>query len=152
MVQLAVAGSRIAPVVSASPTLDGRPEVIVDVDVRDGLFSVQLRNIGPRPAFEVQTRFDPPLSGLGGRKPMSGLRLFNSLDFMAPGKAFEQFVDPLDVYLARQAPLRFTVTVAYRDRGGHRYEESMVHDLRVYMELGQARVVPGREGDEHAEN
>lgn len=138
---------------TASPTLDGRPEVIVDVDVCDGLLSVHLRNIGPRPAFEVQTRFDPPLSALGGRKPLAALRLFTGLDFMAPGKAFEQFVDPLDAYVARQAPLRFTATVTYRDRGGHRYEEAMVHDLRVYLELGQARVVHERRaGDDDGQN
>lgn len=125
----------------------------MDVGVRDGLFSLHLRNIGPRPAFEVQTHFDPLLSGLGGRKPLAGLRLFAGLDFMAPGKAFEEFIDPLDVYVARQAPLRFTATVTYRDRAGHKYEESMVHDLRVYMEIGQARVVPGRcGGDDNAEN
>ena len=128
-----------------APTLDGRPEVILDVEVRDGLFSIQLRNIGPRPALAVTTTFDKPMSGLGGSKSISGLRLFAGLDFMAPGKLFEQYVDPLAVYAARKQPMRFTATVSYRDRDGRAYEESMVHDLRVYMELGQAHAAPVRE-------
>lgn len=124
-----------------SPPLDGRPEVIVDVDVCDGLFSIQLRNIGPRPAFAVTTTFDKPLSGLGGSKSISGLRLFENLAFMAPGKVFEQFVDPLAVYASRGEPMCFTATVCYHDREGRRYEEAIVHDLRVYAELGRARTV-----------
>jgi hypothetical protein len=119
------------------PTLDGRPEVILDVEVRDGLFSITLRNIGPRPALAVTTRFDPPLTALGGTKTLAALRVFRELAFMAPGKAFEQFVDPLAAYVARQAPLRFTATITYRDRDDRAYEESMTHDLRVYLELGQ---------------
>lgn len=125
------------------PTLDGRPEVILDVEVRHGLFSVTLSNIGPRPALAVTTTFDAPLTALGGTKKLAGLRVFRELPFMAPGKVFEQFVDPLAVYVARQAPLRFTATITYKDREDRAYEESMTHDLRVYLELGQAVTVVG---------
>jgi len=123
------------------PTLDGRPEVILDVAVRDGLLSVTLSNIGPRPALAVTTTFDAPLTALGGTKKLAGLRVFRELAFMAPGKVFEQFVDPLAAYVARQAPLRFTATITYKDREDRAYEESMTHDLRVYLELGQATTV-----------
>jgi hypothetical protein len=124
----------------AFPQLDGRPEVVVDVDVSDGLFSILLRNIGPRPALDVKTTFDTPFTGLGGRKAITTMRVFKGVDFMAPGKVFEQFVDPLSAYAARREPLLIKATVVYRDRAGHAYEETMTHDLRVYMELGQARV------------
>lgn len=116
--------------------------MIVDVDVHDGLFSIVLGNIGTRPALAVSTRFDVPLHGLGGAKKISSLRVFRELAFMAPGKRFRQFVDELPAYAERQAPLRFTATVTYQDRDGRTYEESMVHDLRVYLELGQARRAP----------
>jgi hypothetical protein len=123
------------------PPLDGRPEVIVDVDVREGLFSISIRNIGSRPALAVKTTFDKPFTGLGGRKDIAGMRVFKSVAFMAPGKVFEQFVDPLAAYAARRQPMVITATVTYRDRNGHKYEETMTHDLRVYMELGQARLM-----------
>jgi hypothetical protein len=125
----------------AAPQLDGRPEVIVDVDVRDGLFSILLRNIGTRPALAVKTTFDKPFTGLDGRKAITTMRVFKGVAFMAPGKVFEQFVDPLPAYAARKEPLLIKATVAYRDRAGHAYEEAMTHDLRLYLELGQARVV-----------
>ncbi len=124
----------------AAPQLDGRPEVVVDVDVRDGLFSILLRNIGPRPALAVKTTFGKPFTGLGGRKAITTLRVFRNVAFMAPGKVFEQFVDPLAAYAARKQPMLLRATVSYRDRSGYRYEETMTHDLRVYLELGQARV------------
>ncbi len=126
---------------AAAPQLEGRPEVVIDVDVRQGLLSILLRNIGPRPALDVRTSFDKPFTGLGGRKAITNLRVFKRLAFMAPGKTFEQFVDPLAAYHARKQPLLITATVTYRDRSGARYEESMTHDLRVYLELGQARVI-----------
>lgn len=112
----------------------------MDVDVRDGLFSLLLRNIGPRPALAVTTTFAQPFTGLGGHKAITTLRVFRNVAFMAPGKTFEQFVDPLAAYAARKQPLLLKVTVRYRDRLGHRYEETMTHDLRVYLELGQARI------------
>ena len=121
---------------------DDRPEVIVDVDVRDGLFSILLKNIGARPALDVTTVFDEAFSGLGGRKAITSMRVFQGVAFMAPGKTFEQFVDLLHDYARRKEPLTISATVTYRDGAGNTYKEKISHDLRVYLELGQARVVP----------
>ena len=102
----------------AAPQLDGRPEVVVDVDVRDGLFSILLRNIGPRPALAVKTRFDKPFTGLGGRKAITTLRVFTGVAFMAPGKVFEQFVDPLTA--SRSLTRAWNWSRRYREDGSSR--------------------------------
>jgi hypothetical protein len=124
----------------ALPTDQRRPEVIVDFTCRDGLLFVILKNIGARSAYRVTTRFDKPFAGLGGEKPIAGLRLFRRLDFMAPGKEFCQLVDPLAVYMKRREPARLTATIEYRDREGGRFEDVITHDLRIYQDLGEIRL------------
>ena len=124
-----------------------RPEVIVDFSVEDGLLSVHLKNIGRRSAYRVATKFDKAFYGLNGRKCISEMRLFRRLDFMAPEKQFSQFVDALPSYAKRKEPLRLKATVSYRDREGNRFEDTMVHDLRIYLELGQAKSIKANKGD-----
>jgi hypothetical protein len=116
-----------------------RPEVIVDFTVEDGLLSVCLKNIGCRSAYQVKTEFDKPFYGLNGEKYISGMRHFQRLDFMAPGKEFCQFIDALATYARRKEPLTIKATVTYRDREGNSYEDAIRHDLRIYLELGRAK-------------
>lgn len=75
------------------------------------------------------------------------MRLFRRLDFMAPGKQFSQFVDALPNYAARKQPLNLKAIVSYRDREGNRFEDTMAHDLRIYVELGHAKLNKARKGE-----
>jgi hypothetical protein len=124
----------------------GRPEVIVDFTVEDGLLAIHLKNIGGRSAYAVKTTFDRRFHGLGGQKCISEMRLFRQLEFMAPGKDLSQFVDVLANYAKRKEPMRIAATLSYRDREGNRYEDRIVHNLRIYLELGQAKMIRKREG------
>lgn len=123
-----------------------RPEVILDFEVEDGLLTIHLKNIGGRPAYAVKTTFDRRFHGLDGQKCISEMRLFRRLEFMAPGKDLSQFVDVLANYAKRKEPMRIGATLSYRDREGNRYEDRMVHNLRIYLELGQAKMIRKREG------
>ena len=123
-----------------------RPEVIVDFAVEDGLLTIHLKNIGGRSAYAVKTTFDRRFHGLDGEKCISEMRLFRRLEFMAPGKDLSQFVDVLANYAKRKEPMRIGATLSYRDREGKRYEDRMVHNLRIYLELGQAKMIRKREG------
>lgn len=117
-----------------------RPEVIIDFAVEDGLLTVGLRNVGGTSAYRVRTLFDRPFCGLSGEKSISGMRLFRGLDFLPPQKEYRQFIDRLQTYAKRKEPMRIRATVSYRDRDGNRYEETIAHDLRVFLELGQAKL------------
>jgi hypothetical protein len=127
------------------PTTDStsvsRPEVIVDFVVDDGLLTIQLKNIGSRSAYLVKTEFDKPFYGLGGAKCISEMRVFRKVDFMPPGKEFSQFVDSLSGYAKRKQPMRVVATVSYRANDGSQFQDRIVHDLRVYLELGQATLI-----------
>lgn len=123
-----------------------RPEVILDFDVEEGLLTICLKNIGSRSAYAVKTTFDRRFYGLDGQKCISEMRLFRHLEFMAPGKNLSQFVDVLANYAKRKQPMRITATLSYRDREGKRYEDRIVHNLRIYLELGQAKILRKHEG------
>jgi hypothetical protein len=131
---------------AANNLLQHRPEVIVDFSVEAGMLTISLKNIGDASAYVVRTEFDKPLYGLSGEKCISRMRLFRRLEFMPPGKEFCQFVDMLPAYAKRKEPLRIKATINYRDREGNRYEDSMTHDLRVYLELGHAKLSRETEG------
>ena len=124
-----------------------RPEIIVDFTVDDGLLSVRLKNVGGSSAYRVRTSFDKPFNGLGGEKCISSMRVFRQAPFIPPGKEFYQFVDLLVRYVKRKEPLRIKATVSYLDRDRNRYQETMAHDLRIYLELGRARIVQVKEGE-----
>ncbi len=123
-----------------------RPEVIVDFAVDEGILSVCSKNIGDRSAYRVRTVFDKPFYGLDGAKCISRMRVFREVAFMPPGKEFCQFVDMLGPYAKRKEPMQLKATVSYRDRAGNRYEDVMAHDLRICLDLGQARLTSARAG------
>jgi hypothetical protein len=122
-----------------------RPEVIVDFKVEDTMLSVCLKNIGRGSAYVVKTEFDKDFYGLNGEKCISRMRLFRRVDFMPPGKEFCQFVDILPRYAKRREPMRLKATISYKNREGTRYVEKVAHDLRIYLELGQAKFSTQRE-------
>lgn len=115
--------------------------MIIDFAVEEGLLTVGLKNVGGTSAYHVRTAFDKPFRGLGGEKSISGMRLFRGLDFIPPEKEYRQFVDRIQVYANRKEPMRIKATVSYRDRDGNQYEETILHDLRIFLELGQAKPI-----------
>ena len=119
----------------------GRPEVLVDFTVRDGLLWVHLRNVGDGSAHQVATAFDCPFHGIERSKAIPAMRLFRKVEFMPPGKAFDHFIDTLAGYVRRKQPLQLVATVRYRDGAGQRFEARCAHDLRVYLELRTAGVI-----------
>ena len=127
--------------VSHENLVNSRPEVIVDVTLDEGLLTIHLKNIGVRPAYAVKTVFDKPFHGLDGKKCISAMRVFRNLEFMAPGKDLSQFIDVAASYVRRKEPMRLAATISYRDGEGKRYQERIVHNLRTYLELGQAKII-----------
>jgi hypothetical protein len=117
-----------------------RPEIIVDFLCEQGLLFLKLKNIGARSGYKVSTKFDKPLYGLDGQKSISEMQLFRRLEFIPPGKEFVQLVDPVVSWFKRRHPSRLTIQLTYRDREGHRFEERIVHDLRIYQDLGHTNL------------
>lgn len=113
-----------------------RPEIIVDFVCEQGLLYIVLKNIGARSGYKVSTEFDKPFHGLGGQKCISAMHLFHRLEFIPPGKEFVQLIDPVASWFKQRRPSRITAQISYRDREGNRFQEHIVHDLRIYQDLG----------------
>jgi hypothetical protein len=111
-------------------------EVILDVVFDHGLLFLVVENLGERPAHGVRVKFDRPFSGLGGTKKMQRLTLFRKLEFLAPRKAIEVFLDRSDSYFARNEPTQLTAVVSWRTPEGVRRSATIHHDLEIYRDLG----------------
>jgi hypothetical protein len=111
-------------------------DVIVDVVFERGLLFLVVANIGDHPARSVRVRFEQPFAGLGGAKKMHRLALFRRLEFLAPRKSIEVFLDRSDAYFARDEPTELTARVTWRTLDGARHAATIHHDLEIYRDLG----------------
>jgi hypothetical protein len=112
------------------------PEVILDVVFERGLLFLVVANIGDRPALRVRIRFEQPFTGLGGTKKMQRLALFRRLEFLAPGRSIEAFLDRSASYFAREEPTQLTAALSWRTPEGERRASTIHHDLEIYRDLG----------------
>jgi hypothetical protein len=67
---------------------------------------------------------------------MQGLALFRKLEFLAPRKAIEVFLDRSASYFARDEPTQLTATISWRTSQGKRCSTTIHHDLEIYRDLG----------------
>ena len=111
-------------------------EVILDLVFDRGLLFLVLENLGNRPAHSVRVKFDRPFSGLGGTKRMDRLTLFRKLEFLAPYKSIDVFLDRSASYFARAEPTQLTAAISWRTTEGARRRTTVHHDFEVYRDLG----------------
>ncbi len=110
--------------------------VILDVVFERGLLFLVLENTGERPAHSVRVKFGERFTGVGGAKRIDRLALFRRLEYLAPYKAIEVFLDRSAAYFARGEPTTLTAAVSWRTPGGERRRATIVHDLEIYRDLG----------------
>ena len=93
-------------------------EVILDVVFDRGLLFLVVANTGDQPAHSVRIKFDKPFGGVGGTKKMQRLALFRRLEFLAPRKSIEVFLDRSASYFAREEPTQLTAAISWRTSDG----------------------------------
>ena len=120
-------------------------DVILDVVFDRGLLFLVLENIGDRPAHAVRVKFAERFSGVGGARRIDRLALFRKLEFLAPWKSIEVFLDRSADYFARDEPTTLTAAITWRTPAGERRRTTIAHDLEIYRDLGYIeREVPPR--------
>ena len=115
--------------------MSDRPEVILEFLFERGFFHVSIRNIGDRPAIGISVKFNKKITGLGGRKEISELPVFNNIEFLGPGREIVIFLDSSHSYFSRKQPAKITARIAYSDAAKTTYEGTINHDLEIYREL-----------------
>jgi hypothetical protein len=111
-------------------------EVILDVLFDRGLLFLVLANTGDRPAHAVRVKFEQGFTGLGGAKRIDRLALFRKLEFLAPRKSIEVFLDRSASYFTREEPTQLTAAISWRTSAGERRSSTINHDLEIYRDLG----------------
>ena len=111
-------------------------DVILDVVFERGLLFLVVANVGERPAHGVRVKFAERFSGVGGAKRIDRLALFRQLEFLAPRKSIEIFLDRSAAYFARGEPTRLTAAVSWRTTDGERRRTTILHNLEIYRDLG----------------
>lgn len=121
--------------------------MILDVVFERGLLFFVVANTGDRPAHRVRVRFEERFTGVGGTKRIDRLALFRKLEFLAPHKSIEVFLDRSAAYFARGEPTRITAVIGWLTPEGERRASTIHHDLEIYRDLGFVdREVPHRAG------
>jgi hypothetical protein len=111
------------------------PTVIVDFLFERGLLSVALINLANEPAYRVSVDFAKPFKGLGGTVEVSALQLFKRVEFLAPGKRIDAFIDPAAAYFRRREPTRIEALITHYNADGQVRRHRIIHDLAIYRDL-----------------
>ena len=111
------------------------PDVYVDFVFDRGLLHVVVVNGSDAAAWSVSVAFDPSFRGLGGTQDTSALPLFRVIEFLAPRRRIETFLDRSSDYFQRKEPRRITADVSWHDEHKRRFTRRIVHDLGIYEDL-----------------
>lgn len=108
-------------------------DVYVDVVFDEGLLFLVVCNDGPLPARQVRVKFAHPLRG-ADQVDVSELGIFRRLEFLAPGKRIEVFLDHASAHFAKRQRSQITLRVSWR-MGRRAFDASITHDMRAYADL-----------------
>ena len=126
--------------VGVTPTKGKRPFIYVDFVFDDGLLFVEIKNYSnSRPAFNVNVTFSPQLKGVEGTRIVSSIPLFNNIEFFAPRRIIRTFLDRSSSFFMRGEPVKYKVTISYRDRFNASYVSVIDHDLTIFREIGYVK-------------
>jgi hypothetical protein len=87
-------------------------KVILDFIFNEGMFFMSVKNISDDPVLKVSVEFDQKITGLGGMKEISSLALFRNIEFLAPRKAINTFLDTSCSYFSRKQPEKITAKIS----------------------------------------
>jgi hypothetical protein len=120
---------------AAVASSQGRPRVILDVELERGFFFMVLKNIGDEPAVKVTTKIGGKMVGPDGKKALNDLNVFRSLEFIPPGREFRILMGSAATHFSTKQPTKFTAVITYSDENKDSYGETISHDLSIYEDL-----------------
>ncbi|HSD78628.1 MAG TPA: hypothetical protein VLA98_14540 [Solirubrobacteraceae bacterium] len=124
------------PGTAAEPCRPSREaDVILDVELEDGLLFLVLENFGSRPAHAVRVRFGGPLRGLGGERRVDRLRIFRQLELLPPRRRIRILLDRAALLFAREEPTELEARISWRTDEGERRSRTVRHDLDAYRDF-----------------
>lgn len=110
---------------------ESRPYVIVSAHfLRGTAWTIRLENIGRSPAWDVQTRFTPPVEGAFDDQMrgnvghgLGDMAMFRGIGFVPPNYRWETLFDHLGKRKERGLPDRYEVELSYHDGRGNSFND-----------------------------
>jgi hypothetical protein len=112
-------------------------EVLLDVELADGMLWLVLVNASDRTAYNVAVVFREPLPGLGGERDIAGMGVFRMLPLLRPRREIRVLVDVAREFFARRQPTIVEARVSWQSRSGDDFSRSFKHDLAVWKDFGE---------------
>ena len=121
-----------------NPKPGKNPDVIVDFEYdNEGLLFIVIENIGNDSAYNTSVRFDKKILGIQKTKNISSLRIFQTLEFLPPGKKIKILVDLFQFYLACKQPMKISTVIFFRNKSKQRFQNLIQHDLSIYKDFAE---------------
>ena len=115
----------------------GDAEVLLDVELADGMLWLVLINPSDQTAFNVSVAFRRPLWGIGGERDIAQMSLFRGLPLLRPKREIRVLIDVARHLLARRQSTRVEARVSWQSRAGERFAQTFKHDLAIWKDFGE---------------
>jgi hypothetical protein len=120
----------------------GRPFVVMTLEVATTVAQFKIENVGRTIARNVRFEFNPPIEsswdGEAGHVPIAQTNLLkHGIPTLPPGKPVEALFDQLPARLGREMPDDYEVTVSYEGPLGKTYSEPMTIGYSHLKEVGR---------------
>lgn len=115
-----------------------RPFVIIDFHPWSTIIEIRITNSGATLARDVTFTFDPPLASTRDSAPgetsVAQVNIFKGgIPSLAPRREIKFFFDQFPARVEQKLPMKYDVTVSYRDHRGKRWTDATVLDLSMYL-------------------
>ena len=114
---------------------DKDPEVILDFEYTNRQLFIVIENIGGKPAYDIQVKFNKKIMGLQKSKDISDMKIFSMLKFLPPHKKIRIFVDLFQSYLSSKQPLKIKTEIFFKNKKLQKFENLINHDLTIYKDI-----------------
>ncbi len=111
------------------------PNVIVDFLVDAEMVFLSIKNWSDYPAINVRIKPSDSIMGLGGRKDITDLSVFNEIKYLAPYKEIKIFIDEYHSFFENLKTPEIDFAVYYSDENGQAFRKKILHDLNIYKDL-----------------
>jgi hypothetical protein len=112
-----------------------KPDVVVDFILEEDIFYIRFYNSSDKEVYNPIVRFNQSIMGFNSTVEISSLALFNSMNYMAPRKEFQIYIDNYRSFFKRLKNDIIKVYVQFSDARGRIYKKDITHNMAIYRDL-----------------
>jgi len=112
-----------------------RPYIIVTFPSINHILLFSIKNIGKRPAYNIDISISPPISSLQMDTFKGNCEILQNQKFLAPEQEIQNMVTPVPhlLQMKKNNQMNLNIIISYSDSSGHFYKEIQDIDLSNYI-------------------